>query len=270
VCGQDAAVEAARDYAELPLKHAELFSRVGVRAGRGILLEPKYESMRCEEYQITFGLPVETLLHWLTAQGNVPLASLLKEKWQDVLTAAAATDELTRDKTRIPELRRRGTPLNAELLRRQTRLIFCFHCLLLALKAVQGTQAGGTGLIAGGPVSEVVARGCSGRTTILIDWQAGWIQVASSGRVSFTSEEMAALTAAREEVGGVDATTLRTEHSISNPRRTLASLRDKLNVHPPLAAAYDADKQDGKWRLVWKAGRPTNPGQAPERYAAVT
>jgi len=38
VSGQDAAVEAVRDYAELPLKHAELFSRVGVRAGRGILL----------------------------------------------------------------------------------------------------------------------------------------------------------------------------------------------------------------------------------------
>jgi len=38
VCGQDAAVEAVRDYAELPLKHPELFERVGVRAGRGILL----------------------------------------------------------------------------------------------------------------------------------------------------------------------------------------------------------------------------------------
>jgi len=38
VCGQDAAVEAVRDYAELPLKHPELFHRMGVRAGRGILL----------------------------------------------------------------------------------------------------------------------------------------------------------------------------------------------------------------------------------------
>jgi len=38
VCGQDAAVEAVRDYAELPLKHPELFQRVGVRPGRGILL----------------------------------------------------------------------------------------------------------------------------------------------------------------------------------------------------------------------------------------
>ena len=38
VCGQDAAVEAVRDYAELPLKHAELFKHVGVRPGRGILL----------------------------------------------------------------------------------------------------------------------------------------------------------------------------------------------------------------------------------------
>ena len=38
VCGQEAAVEAVRDYAELPLKHPELFQRVGVRPGRGILL----------------------------------------------------------------------------------------------------------------------------------------------------------------------------------------------------------------------------------------
>jgi len=38
VCGQDAAVEAVRAYAELPLKHPELFQRVGVRPGRGILL----------------------------------------------------------------------------------------------------------------------------------------------------------------------------------------------------------------------------------------
>jgi SpoVK/Ycf46/Vps4 family AAA+-type ATPase len=38
VCGQDAAVEAVRDYAELPLKHPELFQKIGVRAGRGILL----------------------------------------------------------------------------------------------------------------------------------------------------------------------------------------------------------------------------------------
>ena len=38
VCGQDAAVEAVRDYAETPLKHPELFERLGVRPGRGILL----------------------------------------------------------------------------------------------------------------------------------------------------------------------------------------------------------------------------------------
>jgi AAA+ superfamily predicted ATPase len=38
VCGQDEAVEAVRDYAELPLKHTELFQRVGVQPGRGILL----------------------------------------------------------------------------------------------------------------------------------------------------------------------------------------------------------------------------------------
>ena len=38
VCGQDAAVEAVRDYAELPLKHPELFQRIRVRAGRGLLL----------------------------------------------------------------------------------------------------------------------------------------------------------------------------------------------------------------------------------------
>lgn len=233
------------------------------------LPEPKYDSMKCEEYQITFGLRAESLLAWFITQGNVPLASLLKEKWQDVLTAAAATDELTRDRAKMPELRRPGTPLNTELLRRQTRLILCFHLLLLALKTIQETQAGGTVLSTGGHVGEVMASGRAGQTMILIDWEAGWVQVASSGRVGFTSEEMVALTAAREEEGGVDTSTLRTEHSISNPRRTLASLRDKLNVHPPLTAAYDADKQDGKWRLVWKAGRPTNPGQAPERYVAV-
>jgi AAA+ superfamily predicted ATPase len=38
VRGQDAAVEAVRDYAELPLRHPELFEKVGVRPGRGILL----------------------------------------------------------------------------------------------------------------------------------------------------------------------------------------------------------------------------------------
>jgi hypothetical protein len=38
ICGQDEAVEAVRDYAELPLKHTELFLRVGVQPGRGILL----------------------------------------------------------------------------------------------------------------------------------------------------------------------------------------------------------------------------------------
>jgi len=38
VCGQSAAVEAVRDYVELPVRHAALFERVGVRAGRGILL----------------------------------------------------------------------------------------------------------------------------------------------------------------------------------------------------------------------------------------
>jgi len=38
VCGQDAAVEAVRDYAEMPLKHPKLFERLGIRPGRGILL----------------------------------------------------------------------------------------------------------------------------------------------------------------------------------------------------------------------------------------
>ncbi|MCX5670671.1 MAG: ATP-binding protein [Planctomycetota bacterium] len=38
VCGQDTAVEAVRDYAELPLKHPELFQRMGIHPGRGILL----------------------------------------------------------------------------------------------------------------------------------------------------------------------------------------------------------------------------------------
>jgi len=38
VCGQNAAVEAVRDCVELPLRHAALFERVGVRGGGGILL----------------------------------------------------------------------------------------------------------------------------------------------------------------------------------------------------------------------------------------
>jgi transitional endoplasmic reticulum ATPase len=38
VRGQDAAVEAVRDCVELPLRHAALFERVGVRGGGGILL----------------------------------------------------------------------------------------------------------------------------------------------------------------------------------------------------------------------------------------
>jgi len=38
VCGQDAAVEAVRDYVELPVRHAALFEHVGVKAGTGILL----------------------------------------------------------------------------------------------------------------------------------------------------------------------------------------------------------------------------------------
>jgi len=38
ICGQDAAVEAVRDYVELPVKHAALFERIGVKAGTGILL----------------------------------------------------------------------------------------------------------------------------------------------------------------------------------------------------------------------------------------
>jgi len=33
VCGQNEAVEQVRDYAELPLKHPELFQRLGVRPG---------------------------------------------------------------------------------------------------------------------------------------------------------------------------------------------------------------------------------------------
>jgi ATP-dependent 26S proteasome regulatory subunit len=38
ICGQDAAVDMVRDYAELPLLHPELFERVGIKPGRGILL----------------------------------------------------------------------------------------------------------------------------------------------------------------------------------------------------------------------------------------
>lgn len=37
ICGQDAAVEAVRDYVELPVRHADLFESVGVKAGTGIL-----------------------------------------------------------------------------------------------------------------------------------------------------------------------------------------------------------------------------------------
>ncbi|MFH1537768.1 MAG: ATP-binding protein [bacterium] len=38
ICGQDAAVEAVRDYVELPVRHAALFKHVGVKSGNGILL----------------------------------------------------------------------------------------------------------------------------------------------------------------------------------------------------------------------------------------
>jgi ATP-dependent 26S proteasome regulatory subunit len=38
VIGQDTAVDMVRDYAELPLTHSELFERVGIKPGRGILL----------------------------------------------------------------------------------------------------------------------------------------------------------------------------------------------------------------------------------------
>ena len=38
LCGQDAAVDMVRDYAELPLTHPELFERVGIKPGSGILL----------------------------------------------------------------------------------------------------------------------------------------------------------------------------------------------------------------------------------------
>ena len=38
VCGQNAAVEAIRDYAELPLRYSTLFEKVGISPGRGILL----------------------------------------------------------------------------------------------------------------------------------------------------------------------------------------------------------------------------------------
>jgi transitional endoplasmic reticulum ATPase len=38
IIGQDTAVDMVRDYAELPLTHPELFERVGIKPGRGILL----------------------------------------------------------------------------------------------------------------------------------------------------------------------------------------------------------------------------------------
>jgi len=38
VCGQEAAVEAVRDYVEMPIKHAELFKHIGTKGGRGVLL----------------------------------------------------------------------------------------------------------------------------------------------------------------------------------------------------------------------------------------
>jgi len=38
VRGQEAAVEAVRDYVEMPIKHAELFKHVGAKGGRGVLL----------------------------------------------------------------------------------------------------------------------------------------------------------------------------------------------------------------------------------------
>ncbi len=38
VRGQEAAVEAVRDYVEMPIKHAELFKRIGTQGGRGVLL----------------------------------------------------------------------------------------------------------------------------------------------------------------------------------------------------------------------------------------
>ena len=36
--GQNAAVEAVRDYVEMPIKHAELFKHIGAKGGRGVLL----------------------------------------------------------------------------------------------------------------------------------------------------------------------------------------------------------------------------------------
>jgi hypothetical protein len=38
ICGQEAAVDMVRDYAELPLLYPELFDRVGVKPGKGVLL----------------------------------------------------------------------------------------------------------------------------------------------------------------------------------------------------------------------------------------
>lgn len=38
VRGQDSAVEAVRDYVEMPIKHAELFKHIGTQGGRGVLL----------------------------------------------------------------------------------------------------------------------------------------------------------------------------------------------------------------------------------------
>ena len=38
VRGQNGAVEAVRDYVEMPIKHAELFKHIGTRGGRGVLL----------------------------------------------------------------------------------------------------------------------------------------------------------------------------------------------------------------------------------------
>ena len=38
VRGQEAAVEAVRDYVEMPIKHAELFKHIGTKGGRGVML----------------------------------------------------------------------------------------------------------------------------------------------------------------------------------------------------------------------------------------
>ena len=38
VRGQDSAVEAVRDYVEMPIKHAELFKHIGTQGGRGVML----------------------------------------------------------------------------------------------------------------------------------------------------------------------------------------------------------------------------------------